>query len=101
MEAKDSIVVADRKLPEQCITEMSLLSPTPPDSLIVETHVANAQLVMTVYVVAEMPSAPPGESLWPCRACLVHACYNACTQKSSSVLLTSAQTPYWHRVCTW
>jgi len=59
MQAKGSIVVADRKLPEHCIAEASLLSPAPPDNLIVETHVANAQLVMTAYVIAELPGSPP------------------------------------------
>jgi len=58
VKAKDNVVVSGRRLPEECMGQVSLLSPTPPESLVTDIYIENAQLAMAVYVVAELGAYP-------------------------------------------
>lgn len=58
VKAKDNIVVSGRRLPEECMGQVSLLSPTPPESLVTDIYIENAQLAIAVYVVAELGAFP-------------------------------------------
>eukprot|EP00039_Didymoeca_costata_P017825 m.331073 g.331073 ORF g.331073 m.331073 type:complete len:294 (-) comp16635_c0_seq1:417-1298(-) len=63
IKAKNNMVMADRRMPEECMAEHQLLSPIPPKNLVTGVHIENAELVMTAFVVAEFGGIPTQEQL--------------------------------------